>query len=216
MFSLLESTMRELKEENKQLRSEVKQLSETVSKQKSPTAQTTAPQPQPVQNNNNCDDIKERIKTEVETKVISILEKMESNQREAKVTQETIESQVEALKTSQVQFENTTKQKLKTLEESLASNTPLPVPASNGNSSPDTTNMSAPTEDVDDLKLFVLQTVEATKDLVRGPLSVVFDAVRSEDFVGEDSFLTFSKVCHTCNIYFMVQKLLCLDQHQPL
>merc|ERR1712029_1003663 len=48
-------------------------------------------------------------------------------------------------------------------------------------------------ESVDELKLFVLQTVEATKDLVRGPLSVVFDAVRSEDFIGEDNTLTFSK-----------------------
>ena len=61
-----------------------------------------------------------------------------------------------------------------------------------------------PQEDVSELKMFVLQTVEAAKDLVRAPLSVVFDAVRSEDFIGEDNYLTFSKaMIQTSNTYFM-------------
>ena len=58
----------------------------------------------------------------------------------------------------------------------------------------------APQEDVSELKMFVLQTVEAAKDLVRAPLSVVFDAVRSEDFIGEDNYLTFSKAIQMIQI----------------
>ena len=48
-------------------------------------------------------------------------------------------------------------------------------------------------DDIETLKCFVKEKVAGMKDLVSGPLSVVFDAIRSDDFVGEDNFLTFSK-----------------------
>ena len=47
--------------------------------------------------------------------------------------------------------------------------------------------------EIEELKRFVSERVAGMKDLVSGPLSVIFDAVRSDDFVGEDNFLTFSK-----------------------
>ena len=48
-------------------------------------------------------------------------------------------------------------------------------------------------DDLESVKSFVTEKLSGMKDLVSGPLSVVFDAVRSDDFVGEDNFLTFSK-----------------------
>ena len=48
-------------------------------------------------------------------------------------------------------------------------------------------------DDIESLKSFVSERVAGMKDLVSGPLSVIFDAIRSDDFVGEDNFLTFSK-----------------------
>ena len=48
-------------------------------------------------------------------------------------------------------------------------------------------------DDIESLKTFVSERVAGMKDLVSGPLSVIFDAIRSDDFVGEDNFLTFSK-----------------------
>ena len=48
-------------------------------------------------------------------------------------------------------------------------------------------------DEIESLKSFVSERVAGMKDLVSGPLSVIFDAIRSDDFVGEDNFLTFSK-----------------------
>ena len=48
-------------------------------------------------------------------------------------------------------------------------------------------------EVIESLKCYLTEKITAVKDLVSGPLSVVFDAIRSDDFVGEDNFLTFSK-----------------------
>ena len=56
-------------------------------------------------------------------------------------------------------------------------------------------------DDIESMKSFVSEKVASMKDLVSGPLSVIFDAVRSDDFVGEDNFLTYSKAA----IYHIIQ-----------
>ena len=80
----------------------------------------------------------------------------------------------------------------------------LPSPPSEQQTSPlqeeQTTTSTATTspvleskQEIESLRSFVSERVAGMKDLVSGPLSVIFDAIRSDDFVGEDNFLTFSK-----------------------
>ena len=190
MFSLLETTIKDLKEENKQLKSEVKMLHEKINNK---AAVVTSPQP--ASTNNNCDDLVKRLETDVSRQVKEVLDKVEAIERDNETAHKNIDDRFDNLKSSLEESEKKTFDKIKSLEESFNS---APATATSSSDSVDQKeSVIRPVEDVDDLKLFVLQTVEATKDLVRGPLSVVFDGVRSEDFVGEDNYLTFSKV----NIY---------------
>ena len=47
---------------------------------------------------------------------------------------------------------------------------------------------------VDELKNKVESSIATMKSLVFSPLSVMFDAVRSEDWLGEDNYLPFTKL----------------------
>jgi len=49
-------------------------------------------------------------------------------------------------------------------------------------------------EQVEQLKLKVDSGISSMKDLVFAPLSVIFDAVRSEDWVGQDGWLPYTKL----------------------
>jgi len=49
-------------------------------------------------------------------------------------------------------------------------------------------------EQVEELKVKVESSISSMKSLVFSPLSVMFDAVRSEEWVGEDSYLPFTKL----------------------
>ena len=148
--------------------------------------------PQPASTNNNCDDLVKRLETDVSRQVKEVLDKVEAIERDNETAHKNIDDRFDNLKSSLEESEKKTFDKIKSLEESFNS---APATATSSSDSVEhQKSVTRPVEDVDDLKLFVLQTVEATKDLVRGPLSVVFDGVRSEDFVGEDNYLTFSKV----------------------
>ena len=139
-----------------------------------------------------CDSDIRKIETDLTFKISGIEERI--NETDSKTRKEICELSdgIKDIRKAHEMNESSTKDKIAHLEmliSAIPNNEASPPPAP-------ITKQQPAQEDESDLKLFVLQTVEATKDLVRNPLSVIFDAVRSEDFVGEDNFLTFSKVRH--------------------
>ena len=155
----------------------------------SPQAQNVAnvsPQPQ----HGLCDSDIRKIETDLTFKISEIEERMTETESKMKTEMGQLSEGIQDIRNAQQSNESSTEEKFHHLEKLVSAQPnvearPPPAPL---------TKQPPEQEDDNDLKLFVLQTVEATKDLVRGPLSVIFDAVRSEDFVGEDNFLTFSKV----------------------
>ena len=156
----------------------------------SPKAQNVAnvsPQPQ----DGLCDSDIRKIETDLTFKISEVEEIMTETDSKMKTEMSQLREGIQDILMAQQSNESSTTDKFHHLEKLISAqpnveaSCPPPAPV---------TKQPPAREDDNDLKLFVLQTVEATKDLVRGPLSVIFDAVRSEDFVGEDNFLTFSKV----------------------
>ena len=138
----------------------------------------------------DSDDIK-KIQTDLTSQISGIEEKINETDTMTKTEISHLSEEIQDIRKGHEINETSTRERLDGLEKlisALSSNDSTPPPG------PLSVPQPPAEEDVSDLKLFVLQTVEAAKDLVRSPLSVMFDAVRSEDFVGEDNFMTFSKV----------------------
>ena len=170
------------------VRTEMAKLQDKMSQ--SPQSQNVAnvsPQPQ----HGLCDSDIRKIETDLTFKISDIEERMTETDSKMKTEMSQLREGIQDIRIAQQSNDSSTTDKFHHLEK-LISAQPN-VEASCPPLAPVTKQPPA-REDDNDLKLFVLQTVEATKDLVRGPLSVIFDAVRSEDFVGEDNFLPFSKV----------------------
>ena len=139
-----------------------------------------------------CDSDIRKIETDLTFKISGIEERI--NETDSKTRKEMCELSdgIKEIRKAHEMNESLTREEIAHLEMLISA---LPNNEATPPTAPITKQQPAQGDD-SDLKLFVLQTVEATKDLVRNPLSVIFDAVRSEDFVGEDNFLTFSKVRH--------------------
>ena len=165
-------------------RTEMAKLQDKMSQ--SPQAQNVSSQPQ----HGLCDSDIRKIETDLTFKISEIDERMTETDSKMKTEIGHLREENQDIRKAQQSNESSTEEKFHHLENLISAQPNVeafPPPAPLAKQPP-------AQEDDSDLKLFVLQTVEATKDLVRGPLSVIFDAVRSEDFVGEDNFLTFSKV----------------------
>ena len=137
-----------------------------------------------------CDSDIRKIETDLTFKISGIEERINETDSKTQANICELSDGIQDIRKAQEINESSTRDKITHLEQLISAH------QSNEASLPSAPITKQPPvqEDDNDLKLFVLQTVEATKDLVRSPLSVIFDAVRSEDFVGEDNFLTFSKV----------------------
>ena len=72
--------------------------------------------------------------------------------------------------------------------------TPAPPPPGDTDTAIDTSAGIDLTGQVEELKTKVDSSIATMKSLVFSPLSVIFDAVRSEDWVGEDNYLPFTKL----------------------
>ena len=137
-----------------------------------------------------CDSDIRKIETDLTFKISGIEERIKETDSKTNIEMCELSDGIKEIRKAHEMNESSTRDKIAHLEmlvSALPNNEASPPPAP-------ITKQPPAQEDDSDLKLFVLQTVEATKELVRSPLSVIFDAVRSEDFVGEDNFLTFSKV----------------------
>ena len=141
-----------------------------------------------------CDSDIRKIETDLTFKISGMEERINEtdSNTQAKICE--LSDGIQDIRKAQEINEASTRDKISHLEQQLISAPPSHEVTEASPPSAPITKQPPAQEDDNDLKLFVLQTVEATKDLVRSPLSVIFDAVRSEDFVGEDNFLTFSKV----------------------
>ena len=77
---------------------------------------------------------------------------------------------------------------------SKLSNLKNPVEAVPVQDSPPVEEQEPLAELVEQLKLKVDSSISSMKSLVFAPLSVIFDAVRSEDGIGEDGWLPYTKL----------------------
>ena len=117
--------------------------------------------------------------------VISRCETSEKNQKEASACLQTVSQKVENLEEIRKQITE--------LEQKLSNlNQPIDNTTFRKNEHEQASKLDSK-DDLESVKCFVTEKLSDMKDLVSGPLSVVFDAIRSDDFVGEDNFLTFSK-----------------------
>ena len=159
-----------------------------------------------------CDSDIRKIETDLTFKISGMEERInetDSNTR-AKICE--LSDGIQDIRKAQEINESSTRDKITHLEQQLISAPPSNEATEVSPPSAPITKQPPAQEDENDLKLFVLQTVEATKDLVRSPLSVIFDAVRSEDFVGEDNFLTFSKVrTLTFLLTYYIDNCICIE-----
>lgn len=140
-----------------------------------------------------CDSDIRKIETDLTVKISGIEERINETDSKTQAKISELCDGIQDIRKAQEINESSTRDKISHLEQLISAHPSKEATEVSLPSAPITKQPPAQ-EDDSDLKLFVLQTVEATKDLVRSPLSVIFDAVRSEDFVGEDNFLTFSKV----------------------
>ena len=104
-----------------------------------------------------------------------------------------VENSYQTLATNQDILFSTTKTELADLASKL-SNLKAPVEAVPMQDSPPVEGQEALAEQVEQLRLKVDSSISSMKSLVFAPLSVIFDAVRSEDWVGEDGWLPYTKL----------------------
>ena len=105
----------------------------------------------------------------------------------------TVSNSYKTLATKQDLFSSTTKTELADLASKLI-NLKTPVEAVPMQDSPPVEGQEQLAEQVEQLKLKVDSSISSMKSLVFAPLSVIFDAVRSEDWVGEDGWLPYTKL----------------------
>ena len=105
----------------------------------------------------------------------------------------TISASHQTLTTNQDLLSTSTKTELAELANKL-SNLKLPAETVPSLDSPPVEGQEDLGEQVEQLKLKVESSISSMKSLVFAPLSVIFDAVRSEDWVGDDKYLTFTKL----------------------
>jgi len=186
LFTQLENTIKDLKDENKQMRQELDKLHE---RQQPQILQVTG---KTTDNDNGKQLINDRID--------DLEKKIEEKRRDDKNSLDLVSEEVKGIVSS---FANLTSKQdslsssIKADVAELASKisaTPAPPPPGDT----DTTSASPAGDDlagqVEELKTKVDSSIATMKSLVFSPLSVMFDAVRSEDWVGEDKYLPFTKL----------------------
>ena len=174
-------------------RNEVQQLQDKVKHQQQPSPVLT------VSSSSNIDnDQLKKLESDISSRISDVVNRVSEIDKNNKIVVDELDNKIQTIIKSQEAAEISHKQESEEIQQKLqrlSTTKPDTIVSSAPVLSPPVSHPSEHSqESVDELKLFVLQTVEATKDLVRAPLSVVFDAVRSEDFIGEDNTLTFSKV----------------------
>ena len=149
----------------------------------------------------STESLQETLQAKLQAKLQAALQGLQSRCDEGDQKQKQALDGLETLRGRVGQLEQITRD----LAEKQEINSTLPSPPSDQQQTapvqeekiPPTTSTPTSTtvmeDDIESLKSFVSESVAGMKDLVSGPLSVIFDAVRSDDFLGEDNFLTFSK-----------------------
>jgi len=186
LFAQLESTIKELKEENKQLRQDVEKLQERQ-------------HPQLLQVTGGKSDNSQLEKT-INIRIDDVEKRMEEKWNEDQQSMilvsgeiKTLSASHQTLTTNQDLLSTSTKTELAELANKL-SNLKLPAETVPILESPPVEGQEDLGEQVEQLKLKVESSISSMKSLVFAPLSVIFDAVRSEDWVGDDKYLTFTKL----------------------
>jgi len=192
LFTKLEKTMKELKDENKLLRQEVEKLKDRQ-------------HPQVLQVTGGASD-----NTQLEKKLTIRIENMEERlEDKAKADDQCIStfsgeiksvaSSYQILASDLAAHTSSTKAELVDIAKKLSCvNThqveALPSIVETQQDQELGTQDQDLVEQVEQLKLKVDSGISSMKDLVFAPLSVIFDAVRSEDWVGQDGWLPYTKL----------------------
>jgi len=186
LFTQLENTIKDLKDENKQMRQELDKLHERQ-------------QPQVLQVTGDTSD-NDKVEQVINDRIDALEKRIEEKIKEDKnsielVSEETkgIVSSFESLAAKQENLSNSIKADIAELANKICT-TPASPPPGDTDTSIDTSAGIDLTGQVEELKTKVDSSIATMKSLVFSPLSVIFDAVRSEDWVGEDNYLPFTKL----------------------
>ncbi|XP_023345096.1 uncharacterized protein LOC111714261 [Eurytemora carolleeae] len=195
LFYELDKTLQSLKDENKQLRAEMEYLKELVKGGSIPKSAPAAPvQVQTV--SSPQDGLEERLTSKIvnlESSFDKFKDEMNTKENESKTRIDSLTSSLESLVTRQSEHEDRFEKAFSNL-----STAPAPAPAAQSEPESSSCDISAApvdiSEQLDTIKESLTGQVAACRALVASPLSVIFDAVRSEDWIGQDNFLPFTKL----------------------
>ena len=156
-------------------------------------------QPQVLQVTGDTSD-NDKVEQVINDRIDALEKRIEEKIKEDKnsielVSEETkgIVSSFESLAAKQENLSNSIKADIAELANKICT-TPAPPQPGDTDTAIDTSAGIDLTGQVEELKTKVDSSIATMKSLVFSPLSVIFDAVRSEDWVGEDNYLPFTKL----------------------